>query len=379
MTGIWRILLNPWMRKPFSTVVLVLGFFVGVGCASVSLSAAASVQTRQSVQDTLNYAQTVDVLLHANMTRSVLAHLVENYIPQAEVIYSGLSVHPGGAGPGRSSSQAVATVAFGFAAAPTWTPVMVSGTFFSPAQTSDGSRVVIVNETMARQVRPMDTMPIDGRMYRIIGTYAAPRGNFLYGVPFVLPIGAYDRTQSGASSHRSAELSFYLIAPPGSSPDSLANTVVQAVRHIDPRATYGLYTQNSPVLEAEGDAQWLVVIGALIVLITTINTANLCLFWVMDRRRDLAIAKALGATPVRIVSTILVELVSLPMVGATLALAVQWLASLSAPTIAGVSLRITYANLVLGLAVALAVGVLVSIAPLIHVGRLSPSEILRIE
>jgi len=379
VTGLWRTLLEPWLRKPFSTIVLVLGFFVGVGCASVSLSAAASVQTQNRVQDTLNYAQTVCVQLHATITLPVLSHLVATDTPQAEVIYTGLSVHTEGAGSGRRSSHTLAVVAFGFGTAPTWTPVMVSGTFLSPAQTSDGSRVVIVNGDLTGHPPHVNTMVIDGQTYHITGVYAAPHGNFLYGVPLVLPIGTYDRMQSGMFPNLSNEWSFYLIAPPGASPESLANTVAQAVRRIDPRATYSLDTQNTPVMEAEGDAQWLVIIGSLIVLITTINTTNLCLFWVMDRRRDLAIAKALGATPVRIVSALLMELVSLPMIGAALALAIQWLASFATPTIAGVSLRVTYANLVLGTVVALAVGVLVSIAPLIHVGRLSPSEILRIK
>ena len=131
-----------------------------------------------------------------------------------------------------------------------------------------------------------------------------------------------------------------------------------------------------------------VLLGAVafVLLIACVNLTNLFLARQSTRQRELAVRVALGAGRARIARLLLTESLLVAVAGAALGLlfayaGLQWAASLVPAQLAQLGVQATFSLRVLacGVGVALAVGLLVGLAPALQASRTDPHESLRAE
>ncbi len=125
--------------------------------------------------------------------------------------------------------------------------------------------------------------------------------------------------------------------------------------------------------------QLLAAVGAISLLVGGIGVMNVMLMGVMERRREIGLRAAVGATPGDIGLMFLVEAAVLAFVGGLAGLIVGVLAALVSASISGWTFSIALWVLPLGPGVATLVGVTFGLYPAIKASRLSPIEALRAE
>ncbi|SDT05949.1 ABC-type transport system, involved in lipoprotein release, permease component [Paenibacillaceae bacterium GAS479] len=120
----------------------------------------------------------------------------------------------------------------------------------------------------------------------------------------------------------------------------------------------------------------------LIYTIAIINIVYLMLYWVMERRREIGIFKAIGANNRYIAKVIVLELLLMSVIGGSLAVLMQYLMMIlfSGPLIkAGISIQVSWLNLFSALGVSLFFGMISSISPIIKVIRLDPIHVIHLK
>ena len=121
----------------------------------------------------------------------------------------------------------------------------------------------------------------------------------------------------------------------------------------------------------------LVAIGSISLLVGGVGVMNVMLMTVMERKREIGLRAAIGATPGEIRMMFLIEAVVLALggglLGDALGVGLTWLATLFLP----IDFAVSWTVLFLGAGVAAAVGLVFGIYPAIAASRISPIEALR--
>jgi putative ABC transport system permease protein len=126
-------------------------------------------------------------------------------------------------------------------------------------------------------------------------------------------------------------------------------------------------------------AQLLAAVGAISLLVGGIGVMNVMLMGVMERRREIGLRAAIGATPGDLGMMFLIEAAVLAFVGGMAGLACGLVAAFITARVSGWSFSVALWVLPLGPGVATLVGLVFGLYPAIKAARLSPIEALRAE
>lgn len=126
-------------------------------------------------------------------------------------------------------------------------------------------------------------------------------------------------------------------------------------------------------------ARLLAAIGGISLLVGGIGIMNVMLMNVMERRREIGLRAAIGATPWDIQLMFLVEAAVLALAGGVAGVAVGIAASDIAARVSGWAFSIALYTIPLGSGVATLVGVVFGLYPAVTASRLDPIEALRAE
>jgi putative ABC transport system permease protein len=125
--------------------------------------------------------------------------------------------------------------------------------------------------------------------------------------------------------------------------------------------------------------QLLTAVGAISLLVGGIGVMNVMLMGVMERRREIGLRAAIGATPGDLGLMFLIEAGVLAFVGGVAGLACGLLAALVTAKVSGWSFSVALWVLPLGPGVATLIGLIFGLYPAIKAARLNPIEALRAE
>lgn len=120
-------------------------------------------------------------------------------------------------------------------------------------------------------------------------------------------------------------------------------------------------------------------IAAISLVVGGIGIMNIMLVSVTERTREIGLRKAIGATPMLILTQFLIESSLLSIVGGMIGVLLASALSLAIRELADFPSEITLGSIVLAFSVSLAVGVVFGVAPARKASKLSPIEALRSE
>ena len=150
----------------------------------------------------------------------------------------------------------------------------------------------------------------------------------------------------------------------------------------DPEAPYDVQvSQPSDALVAEADAQsalngLFLGLGAVALLVGGVGIANIMIISVLERRSEIGLRRALGATKGQIRAQFFTEALILSLLGGAVGVALGTLATVIYADIKKWAVVVPPLALAGGLGAALAVGAIAGLLPAIRAARLSPTEAL---
>jgi len=158
---------------------------------------------------------------------------------------------------------------------------------------------------------------------------------------------------------------------------------MRAIRRLRPRADDDFSLNDSSTLSSGLDSMFSVigalgtVIGGFSILVGGFGIANIMFVSVRERTGQIGIQKALGATKYFVLSQFLFESIMLSLVGGVagilLVALLMWLGSMAT----GFALVLSTANVITGLLISVAIGIIAGIAPAIVAANMEPVDAIR--
>ena len=118
-------------------------------------------------------------------------------------------------------------------------------------------------------------------------------------------------------------------------------------------------------------------LGAVSLLVGAVGVANIMIISVLERRSEIGLRRALGATKGHIRTQFLAEAILLAVLGGIAGVAAGVIATVVYASSKGWTISIPVAAWAGGFAAALAIGAIAGLVPALRAARLSPTEALR--
>jgi putative ABC transport system permease protein len=287
-------------------------------------------------------------------------------------------------------SAGIASADMGLTAVTSTLPNLVvlalpSGRFIAPVD--DGNLVAVIGSKAAQAlstpgapIRPGSQLRIKGYAFTVIGMIAPLPYTALDPADFndavLIPLGGARRVMSPSDPGTAL-----LRLRPGANVKAASERVSKALA--SPTATLQVISARDLIREMNAQkaihSQLLTAVGAISLLVGGIGVMNVMLMGVMERRREIGLRAAIGATPADLRLMFLAEAVTLALAGGLAGLVLGLVAAAIAAKASGWTFSVALYVLPLGPAVAAGVGIAFGLYPAIKASRLSPIDALRAE
>jgi putative ABC transport system permease protein len=267
------------------------------------------------------------------------------------------------------------------------------GRFFTESESNNGDPVAIIGWAMYENLFPGGIYPIDklvkinGRQFRVCGVVKKEGESLISNSMdnvFVIPVKAansYIRVNSNMTNSR-----IHVKAKPGIPVDMLEDElkgVMRSIRKLRPMEEADFAVNKTTMLSEPlkqlfsvvSIAGW--VIGGFAMLVGGFGIANIMFVSVKERTQQIGIQKSLGAKNYFILIEFLVESVLLCIVGGTIGLLLVYLLALGVKEFFDLNLFLSYSNIILGLMVSVAIGIISGFIPAWSAAKLDPVEAIR--
>jgi putative ABC transport system permease protein len=213
---------------------------------------------------------------------------------------------------------------------------LAEGRLFTAADLGSNAHVVVMSETALRHIDPTGRLGVGGELPMQVaapdGRRARPR---LIGIVRDIRYGGLDADARGSVYLPWGGISIrqgYLIARTSGDPNSLASSLARAVRTVDPTMPAGqIRTLDAQVAHtlAPRMARFGLVgaFAAAAILLAVVGLFSALIRSVVERQRELAIRAAIGASPTRLLHSVLAQGLWLTIGGIAVGLGVAAAAS----------------------------------------------------
>jgi putative ABC transport system permease protein len=261
------------------------------------------------------------------------------------------------------------------------------GRYFTSFEINSGRNICVIGYTIAKNLFPgLDpigkTLRVEGFKLKVIGVIAKEgKATFSQSMDeaVILPVTFIRNVIDIKSEDFNPEL--WVRAKPNVSNEELMDElrqILRSVRRLKPNAEDNFALNQTSMLSNSLDGFFKVLnmagwfIGLFSLLVGGFGIANIMFVGVKERTTQIGIQKALGAKKYFILSEFLFEAVLLSVFGGAVGLFLVWTGTLLINYLAGFSIDLTLANILLGLGISSFIGLVSGIAPAWSAARMDP-------
>lgn len=378
----WQTIRSHGKAHPLGLCLLLFGYVIGILAAS--LGASVTQETTEYAADAGSghaaYQRYLSVAPHTHQ-RDAWATL----LPIVTAASQTVQVQAGfeGARVAGYGEQELAVIGVMYAQDPEWQAPLLNGRHMTPTEAAGAEQVVVVGRDIAAQLFPTglndrSQVQISGDAYRVIGVLGRAERETQWDSALYVPYRAIPQAVQNVPQR---QIGLFLTQN-GASPEPTATDVQARILAVDAGARVHVQqtgdTGGSDPSPTRNAALMAALIGGLILLVASVNISNLSLFWILDRRKEIAVRKALGATDRAILQLVVGEMLAF----ATVSLVMAWVlhAALAAVLAGqGIAIGIGWASIAVSVTVALLCALVTSIVPVRAALAMEPADVLRIE
>lgn len=266
-----------------------------------------------------------------------------------------------------------------------------SGRFFTELEANNGRGVALVGATVAENLFPNEdpigkNIKIGGYKTYVIGVIKR-KGDDAFGnspdETIVVPINYY---RNFVNLHRSRGNTIAVMAKPNVSNAQLRDEltgILRSFHRLKPGEDDDFVINETDVISKGFDALFGIIamvgwfIGGFSLLVGGFGIANIMFVSVRERINIIGIQKALGAKNFFILFQFLFEAIMLALIGGIFGLLIVFLLVVIVNATADFDMILTYGNIILGITVSSAIGLVSGFAPAYQASKLDPVVAMR--
>jgi putative ABC transport system permease protein len=271
----------------------------------------------------------------------------------------------------------------------TWSLEIERGRYFTESEMNSGANVTIIGSELATrlfdQINPVGkTIKILGRKFLVIGVYSK-KGNDLFGtsmdkrihIPVIYAMNMVDVRD------RDQGQTINVKAKPDADRDEFIaelEGIMRTLHRLKPMEENDFAINEVSLISNRFDAFFKVfnlagwIIGGFSIVVGGFGIANIMFVSVKERTKIIGIQKAIGAKKYFILLQFIFEAVVLSMLGGVIGLILIFAGTIIFSYVSGMTIALTAANIILGLAISGVIGVLAGVIPALSASRLDPVE-----
>lgn len=260
---------------------------------------------------------------------------------------------------------------------PEWTIPILSGKYISIDDIQNGNKVAVIGKDLIKfTYKNQENTYIDfaGETYKVIGITGRNNNSNIYNKDIYIPFKSISENAKVIINDDSQLIIF--LRKNGQSPINEARKLVKAVKAIDENAVISQNTVSTSSV-ASYKLRNTVIEVTLILITGIINVINLSIFWILDRKKELAVKKTFGANNYNIAYEIFKEMFALSLSGAILAVIIQNIIDYFAGTLISFPITPTIINFVLIFLLSAFCGIIVTAVLFTKIVNIQPAEALK--
>lgn len=295
-----------WIKKPLGIILIMLGYIIGILVLSIGLSSVES--TKNNLNDMYSgnpddYSFVRIVTADSvNCSYSDISDFSTNLSSKAELQI--LNFGKGTVIKGNNKYE-YSLIPIIFNNAPKWNIPIINGRYFEANEAKGNLHKVIIGKEIARKLSidvGKDKININNEKYDVVGIsgriYKETQwDNIIYipikALPQNIKLSFINRITVDKSGSRYLDLSLLIRKDKQSIENFLLNGINSKFASSHPLIRY-INLNKIDRSSLRNSIIFTVVASGVILLITLINVINLSLFWILDRRKQIAIMMSTG-------------------------------------------------------------------------------------
>ncbi|MFD2114776.1 ABC transporter permease [Paenibacillus yanchengensis] len=369
----YQFIFRQWKNRKATILLIVIGFFIG--SLVMSLGTSASVESIVYINDQRagNPEQQLDIFLSQDdeWNQRDVEDTVERLSEFGEIQLLSM-----GSRKLDQYNDSFPIVPVLFHQDPSWHIPLVEGKYFS-TEDMGGNKSIIIGKSIAdkHKINLGDRVVIEGEKFHVIGIGGRSSRETSWEHAIYMPwkdyLDIYDDFFLEENKLHTVSIRLK------SGKDLFMQNSKGLIETANQNGIKLVYENVNDVDNSSLRNTLIITIVATILIYTIaiINIIHLMLYWLLERKREIGIMKALGANNGYIAKTVLLEVLIMSIIGGLLAILVQYLAMLflSNSSIGKeITFQVTWLNLFSALGVSLFFGMISAIVPALKAMRFEP-------
>lgn len=353
-----KYLLCNMKNRKSATIFLIFGIFVGVSILSFNISYTEALKNRNKISSLNESNYSLFTIVSTKQLNTIEKYILD----LSSKSYVNLSIPNS-----KHKNESYTLVGVGFTNSIIYKPDIVNGSFFSKEQANSNEKIAIVGRRFENKIYKKNNneyIKIDNEEFKVIGINKTINDINSIFIPIKVFLNMYSN-------------------------EEIMNVKILAINKLIEQQLYyknivSMMTKDSVLIDFKSEAYnlsnyILTFISFLILIIAIINIINFTVFWIAQRKKEIAIRKVVGATNSDIRKLIFSEILVLSFIALISSIIVQSIIYfiVNKLLILDFYLSISLKNLFFSSLISMLIAIISSIPPYIKSTQIQPAVILK--